>query len=97
MQGVCAATCRKNLQGTDMVTTILRLPAVLRERGRSRSAHYLDIQQGLFTHPVQIGLRAVGWPADELATLNAARIAGKTDDEIRALVAKLAAARKASA
>ncbi len=80
-----------------MVTTILRLPAVLRERGRSRSAHYLDIQQGLFTHPVQIGLRAVGWPADELATLNAARIAGKTDDEIRALVAKLAAARKASA
>lgn len=80
-----------------MVTTILRLPTVLRERARSRSAHYLDIQQGLFTRPVQIGLRAVGWPADELALLNAARIAGKTDEEIRALVAKLAAARKASA
>ena len=48
-----------------MTTTILRLPAVLRERARSRSAHYLDIQQGLFTHPVQIGLRAVGWPAAE--------------------------------
>jgi prophage regulatory protein len=57
----------------------------------------LDIQQGLFTHPVQIGLRAVGWPATELAMLNAARIAGKTDDEIRALVAKLEAARKAAA
>jgi prophage regulatory protein len=77
-----------------MVTTILRLPAVLRERGRSRSAHYLDIQQGLFTRPVQIGLRAVGWPSSEVAAINAARIAGKTDDETRALVAKLEAARK---
>lgn len=77
-----------------MTLTILRLPAVLRERGRSRSAHYLDIQQGLFTPPVPIGARAVGWPADELAALNAARIAGKTDDEIRVLVAKLQAARK---
>lgn len=79
-----------------MATTILRLPTVLRERGRSRSAHYLDIQQGLFTAPVPIGARAVGWPAAELAALNAARIAGKSDDEIRALVARLQAARKAA-
>jgi len=80
-----------------MTNTILRLPAVLRERGRSRSAHYLDIQQGLFTQPVPIGARAVGWPAAELAMLNAARIAGKTTEEIRALVVKLQAARKAAA
>ena len=79
------------------MTTILRLPAILRERGRSRSAHYLDIQQGLFTPPVPIGARAVGWPADELAALNAARIAGKSDDDIRELVARLQAARKAAA
>lgn len=79
-----------------MATTILRLPSVLRERGRSRSAHYLDIQQGLFTHPVQIGLRAVGWPASEVAALNAARIAGKSDAEIRELVARLEVARKAA-
>lgn len=80
-----------------MTHTILRLPAVLRERARSRSAHYLDIQQGLFTSPVQIGLRAVGWPEMEVATLNAARIAGKSEAEIRELVAKLQAARKAAA
>lgn len=75
---------------------IQRLPAVLRERGRSRSSHYLDIQQGLFTHPVQIGLRAVGWPSSEVAAINAARIAGKSDEEIRALVVILEAARKAA-
>ena len=80
-----------------MTHTILRLPAVLSERGRSRSAHYLDIQQGLFTRPVAIGLRAVGWPADEVAALNVARIAGKTDNEVRALVVKLEAARKTAA
>ena len=79
-----------------MTHTILRLPAVLRERGRSRSAHYLDIQQGLFTRPVQIGLRAVGWPATEVAALNAARIAGKTDEDIRVLVAKLEVTRKSA-
>ncbi len=77
-----------------MANTILRLPVVLKERGRSRSAHYLDIQQGLFTRPVQIGLRAVGWPSCEIEAINAARIAGKTDAEIRALVVKLEAARK---
>ncbi len=80
-----------------MATTILRLLAVLHERGRSRSAHYLDIKQGLFTRPVSIGLRAVGWPEREVSALNAARIAGDTDDEIRTLVSKLEANRKASA
>jgi prophage regulatory protein len=80
-----------------MSHTILRLPAVLRERGRSRSTHYLDIQQGLFTRPVSIGARAVGWPEHEVAALNDARIAGKSDDEIRSLVVRLEAARKSVA
>ncbi len=80
-----------------MANAILRLPVVLRERGRSRSAHYLDIQQRLFTSPVHIGVRAVGWPENEVAALNAARIAGKSDDEIRSLVVRLESGRKATA
>ena len=72
---------------------ILRLPHVLRERGRSRSSHYLDIQQGLFTKPVRIGSRAVGWPSKEVTEINAARIAGKSDEEIRALIVELENAR----
>jgi prophage regulatory protein len=47
--------------------------------------------------PVSLGGRAVGWPAHEVAALNAARIAGKPDAEIRALVTQLEAARKAVA
>ena len=77
-----------------MVSRILRLPEVLRARGRSRSTHYSDIDEGLYTHPVPIGARAVGWPEHEVTSLNAARISGMSDDEIRALVTKLEAARK---
>lgn len=77
--------------------TILRLPAVKAETGYSRSTHYLRIAQGLFTKPVRLGARAVGWPAGEVAALNAARIAGKSDEQIRALVVELEAARKVAA
>ena len=79
-----------------MKYTILRIPAVKSESGLSRSTIYLRIAQGLWTKPVSLGARAVGWPSDEVAAINAARIAGKTDEEVRALVAKLQAARKAA-
>ena len=77
-----------------MKRTILRLPAVKSESGLSRSTIYLRVSQGLWTKPVSLGARAVGWPSDEVDALNTARIAGCTDDEIRILVAKLEAARK---
>jgi prophage regulatory protein len=76
---------------------ILRLPEVRALRGRSRSAHYSDIQHDTCTSPVALGARSVGWPASEIAAINGARIAGKSDDEIRDLVAKLHAARKTAA
>lgn len=81
-------------QTVNTPTTILRLPAILKRRGRSRSSHYADIKAGLFVKPVLIGLRAAGTPDNEVDALNAARIAGKTDEEIRALVIRLEAARK---
>jgi len=77
-----------------MVQAILRLPAVKAESGASRSTIYLRIQQGLWPKPVRLGARSVGCPAGEVAAINAARIAGKTDEEIRDLVIKLEAARK---
>ncbi len=78
-----------------MTHTILRLRAILASTGLSRSTIYLRIAQGVFTKPVSLGGRAVGWPASEVAALNAARIAGKPDAEIRELVARLEADRKA--
>lgn len=70
--------------------TILRMPAVKAETGhRSHASIYNAINSGLFTRPVAIGKRAVGWPAEEVRAINAARIAGKSDDEIRKLVEHL--------
>jgi len=80
-----------------MIHAILRLPAVKAETGDSRSTIYLRIQQGLWPKPVKLGPRSVGWPASEITAINAARIAGITDDEIRTLVIKLEAVCKTSA
>ena len=75
---------------------LLRIDETLRKRGSTKSPHYSDIANGLFTEGVKTGgRRAVGWPEHEVDALITARVAGKTDDEIRALVAKLHSARKA--
>jgi prophage regulatory protein len=70
------------------------MPDVKSESGLSRSTIYLRIAQRLWTRPVPLGPRAVGWPSEEVSALNAARIAGRTEDEIRDLVKKLETARK---
>ncbi len=73
---------------------LLRLPETCAVRGRGKSTHWADIEDGLCTRGVKTGPRSVGWPASELAALNKARIAGATDDEIRALVKQLEAKRQ---
>ena len=80
---------------TDNVEPLLRRPSVQQASGQSRSTLYLRISEGLWTRPVSIGPRAVAWPAGEVAALNAARIAGRSDAEIRQLVRQLHTARTA--
>ncbi len=77
--------------------TILRRRQVEAACGYSRSTIYLRISQGLLPQPVRLGPRAVGWPSDEVDAINAARIAGKSDAEVRELVTRLHAARQAAA
>lgn len=77
-----------------MAHNILRLPDVKLSCGLSRSTLYLRISQGLWPKPVNLGGRAVGWPAHEVAAINAARIAGKSNEEIRKLVLNLETARR---
>jgi prophage regulatory protein len=50
--------------------------------------------QGLFPKPIKLGPRMVGWLAREVTAVNQARIAGKSDEEIRALLARLMHARR---
>jgi prophage regulatory protein len=73
---------------------ILRLPDVKRVLGhRSDASVYNAIKAGTFTTGVAIGQRARGWPDYETQSIAAARIAGKSDDQIRELVKVLHAKR----
>ena len=70
--------------------SILRMPALKAETGhRSHASIYNAIKVGLFTTPVPIGTRSVGWPDYEVKAINTARIAGKSESEIRELVNRL--------
>ena len=72
---------------------LLRRPAVYARYPLGRTQLYANIQRGLFVKPIRLSERAVAWPAHEVDALCAARIAGKSDDEIRALVSQLEASR----
>ena len=63
----------------------------------SRSTLYLRIKQQLMPPPVKLGTRCAAWPENEISAINAARIAQKSEDEIRGLVKELQRQRKAAA
>lgn len=77
-----------------MSDRILRRPSVLDRIGKKRSSFYDDIERELFPPPVSLGARSVGWPESEVDAIVRARIAGKSDEEIRQLVADLVARRQ---
>lgn len=71
-----------------------RLPALLSQRSRGRSAHYADIALGLWTPPIHISPQCSVWPQHETDALIGAQIAGASQDELRALVRQLMADRR---
>ena len=71
-----------------------RMPSIKDEMGhRSDASVYNAIKAGLLTKPIKIGERAVGLPDYEVKAVTAARVAGKSNDEIRELVKRLHAKR----
>ena len=73
---------------------ILRMSSVKAKAGhRSDASIYNAIREGLWTNGVAIGKRAKGWPDYEVDAIIMARIAGKSDAQIRELVKALHAKR----
>ncbi|ALB94503.1 helix-turn-helix transcriptional regulator [Burkholderia pseudomallei] len=73
---------------------LLRRPVVLDRCGGSKTKLYADIATGLMPSSIKLGARSVGWVESEIDAVLAARVAGQTDVEIRALVSRLQAARR---
>ena len=82
---------------------LLRIPELKAQFGKGRSAIYQDIKDGTCPPLIPVSTRkngsaaAAALPASEAQALIRARIAGKSDDELRALVRDLIAKRQLQA
>jgi prophage regulatory protein len=85
------------MQLTPTIPALVRVNETCTLTGEKRSTYYAKAANGLMPKPIKIGPRAAAVPASEIAAINAARIRGAGDDEIRALVAELHAQRAGAA
>lgn len=69
--------------------SLIRLPVLKTLTGRSRASVYKDMQEGLLPSPIKCGARSVAWLQNEVEAVIMARVKGKSEDEIRALVTEL--------
>lgn len=74
---------------------LIRIATVKKKTALSNGSIYLHVKQGLLPDSIRIGEKAVAWVEGEIDAVVKARIAGKSDAEIRELVAKLIADRAA--
>jgi prophage regulatory protein len=63
--------------------------------GMGLSTLYAHMDRGLFVKPVALSRRFVVFPQDEVTAIINARLAGKTDEDVRQLVAELMEKRRA--
>jgi prophage regulatory protein len=73
---------------------LLKLPATCDVSGFRPTTVYGEVKKGTFPPPIKLTSRSSAWVEYEVAEVNRARIAGKSAEEIRALVSRLVAARK---
>ncbi len=76
---------------------LLRIDTARTLSGDSAGDFYAKIAAGLMTKPIKIGARKVAVPFREVDAINAARIRGADESEIRALVEQLHADRSKAA
>jgi prophage regulatory protein len=76
-------------QASQNCNSLLKISTVKFRTGLSKSTIYRRINEGLFVKQVNLGGRQVAFPSNEIDALVQARISGKTDEEIKALVVEL--------
>lgn len=76
---------------------MMRISQLTQRHGVSRSTLYKHFSTGDFPPPVKIGDRACAVPSHESDAIHAARLAGHSQEQIRALVTQLVAQRATEA
>lgn len=74
--------------------SLLRKPEVLAFLGISKSTLHVQINNGLIPPPISLGERAVAFVMHEIKAVLAAKIAGRSNDEIKQLVSRLVSSRQ---
>lgn len=72
---------------------LLKLPQVRECFGQGTTSLYDQIKEETLTPPIKLG-RSSFWPEQEIAEIQSAVIAGKSQDERREIVKRLVAARQ---
>ena len=72
---------------------LMRINAVTERISTPKSSFYASVAKGEFTRPIKLGERSSAWLESEVTAIINARIAGKSSDEIKALVIQLEAQR----
>ncbi|MEL0630875.1 helix-turn-helix transcriptional regulator [Psychromonas aquatilis] len=73
---------------------IVKLPTVLEKFCISRSLAFLHLSKGLLPPSISLGERSKGFILSELDAVLSARVAGQSNDQIKALVKSLVEKRK---
>lgn len=81
------------LQAAQHADALLKIQTVIAVEGSSASSVYRAVADQLLPPPIKLSARCSRWVAGELQAVRAARIAGKSPDQIRALVRDLVAKR----
>jgi prophage regulatory protein len=68
---------------------ILRIKQIKAQTGLPTSTVYDHIAKGLWPRPIKLGERISGWLESEVTAIMGARIAGKSNTEIKELVLSL--------
>lgn len=84
----------KRTQQTETETQIKRKPQVLNQFGIGKTTLHSRIQEGLMPPPIILSKRSVGWLSNELDQTLKFMIAGKSHDDIRALISHMIEQRK---
>ena len=74
---------------------MLRMPDMTAKTGLRGVTVYKHVRLGILPKPIKLGERVSAWLESEVEMVLSARIAGKTNDEIKLLVSGLMAARTA--
>lgn len=75
------------------VTGWLSVRMLAAERACNACTIWRQTRDGLLPPPVKLGTNTTRWPRHEIATIDAARLAGANDAAVRELVLSLVAAR----